>query len=579
LYPINYRQLKMRKNLFLLSLLLTLTLPFTAHAQTICSPNGNLFVFANYDGGVLNIDVNVNIPNIKIGICTYEPTTINITGAFAGNVTEVRYAGYVATNNHHCSNSPSTTTITGVPANITSVNFLPPSTLSNPNGYSSIVCAYSCDLNTSQGGCNTADQVLAYFQSTMGGTTYSYFTQYGCWSNTAYPLSAGGTCCPTGCNIVANAGADQSMCAGAQVTLSGNATGGATTYSWSPTTGLATPNAATTTASPAVTTSYVLTATNGGVCTAQDTVVVTVGNPTASFAPLTPLCTDNGPFPLTGGQPGGGVYSGTGVSNGTFSASATGAGTFPITYTVTDGQGCTATATSNMVVNAQPVVSQTPIGPFCFNDPAMTLTTGSPAGGSYSGSGVANGIYTPAAAGVGSQAVVYYYVAPNGCSNGAVQFVTVVANPPAPVLQYVAPTLLTTAAADSIAWFFNGLPLLTNGTSIVPTQDGSYTAIAWYNGCPSDLSSPILVTIVALELGWGNVEAKVWPNPAGDELHVAMEGMHFEATLVDLLGREVRAAQAMDSRGIVSVRGLSKGVYTLRIRSEFGTTAIKVIKE
>jgi Secretion system C-terminal sorting domain len=570
----------MRKNLsYLLVLCILLTLSLLGKAQQICNANGNLFVFANYDGGVLNIDVNVNIPNIKIGICTYEPTTINITGAFASNVTEVRYAGYVATNNHHCTNSPSTTTITGVPSNITTVNFLPPSTLNNPNGYQLIVCAYSCDVNSNQGGCNTADQVKDYFQTTMGATLYSYYTQYGCWSTTPYQLNAGGNCCPAGgCALVANAGPDQMMCAGSQVTLSGSATGGATTYSWSPTTGLSNPNAATTTASPSTTTTYTLTATDGGVCTSTDVVTVTVGNPTASLASFPAICADNGPLTLTGGQPSGGVYSGSGVSSGTFSASITGAGTFPITYTVTDISGCTATATSNIVVNPQPVVSQTPIGPFCQNDPPVTLASGSPTGGSYSGSGVTNGIFSPAA-GVGSHTIVYDYVDQNGCSNSAVQNVTVFANPAAPTLQYAWPNLFTTAAGDSVQWFYNGLHLLTNGSTTVPTLDGSYTAILWSNGCPSPVSGSLDVTIVGLENGLGNVAVQAWPNPAGDELHVALEGIQFEATLVDLLGREVRAAQSMQSSGTLSLRGLSKGVYTLRIRCEFGNMAVRVLKD
>ena len=158
-------------------------------------PGGNIVIFANYDGGVLNINVDQNIPNLKIGICTYEPVTINLAGAYVGNVTEVRYAGYVSTSNHHCSNSPTTTTINGAPGGAaTSVNFLPSSTYNNPNGYSSIVCAYSCDNNSNQGGCNTADQVQNYFATTMGGSVYSYYTQYGCWSTVPYAVSAGGNC-------------------------------------------------------------------------------------------------------------------------------------------------------------------------------------------------------------------------------------------------------------------------------------------------------------------------------------------------------------------------------------------------
>ncbi len=163
-------------------------------AQNVCDTTGNVIIYSNYDGGVINIYIDQNIPNIKIGICTYEPVTVNIGGPFVGNVTEVRYAGYVSTNNNHCSNSPSTTTITGVTCP-TSVNFLPASTLSNPFGYSSIVCNYSCSDTTSQGGCNTPDQLVHYFITTMGGTLRYHYTQYGCWAAFDYGMSAGGNCC------------------------------------------------------------------------------------------------------------------------------------------------------------------------------------------------------------------------------------------------------------------------------------------------------------------------------------------------------------------------------------------------
>ncbi|CAN5137378.1 hypothetical protein BH09BAC5_BH09BAC5_15890 [soil metagenome] len=167
-------------------------------AQTsVCDTTGNIIIYSNYDGGVLNINVDQNIPNLKIGICTYEPVTINITGTYVANVTEVRYAGYVSTNNFHCSNSPSTTTITGVPANITSVNFLPAATLNNPNGYTSIVCNYSCSTTTNQGGCNTPDQIVSYFVLSMGGIFRSHLTQYGCWNVNDYFVSDGGNCCET----------------------------------------------------------------------------------------------------------------------------------------------------------------------------------------------------------------------------------------------------------------------------------------------------------------------------------------------------------------------------------------------
>jgi PKD repeat protein len=56
------------------------------------------------------------------------------------------------------------------------------------------------------------------------------------------------------------------------------------------------------------------------------------------------------PFELTGGQPEGGIYSGPGVSNGMFDPAAAGLGEHTITYTYTDVNLCTNSATDVITV-------------------------------------------------------------------------------------------------------------------------------------------------------------------------------------------------------------------------------------
>ncbi len=163
------------------------------HAQ-FCSATGNVIVFANYDGGTLNIVVDQDIPNLKIGVCTYEAVTINISGPFAGNVTAVHYAGFDSFNTH-CADDIAATTISGVSSSITEILFAPPATLVDALGYGSIICAYSCET-TSQGGCNTAIQIADYFVNDFNGELRMYYTQYSCWPNVGIPISGGGTCCP-----------------------------------------------------------------------------------------------------------------------------------------------------------------------------------------------------------------------------------------------------------------------------------------------------------------------------------------------------------------------------------------------
>jgi PKD repeat protein len=72
--------------------------------------------------------------------------------------------------------------------------------------------------------------------------------------------------------------------------------------------------------------------------------------------PLDSLCQDAGTFELTGGMPGGGEYSGTGVAEGVFDPMLSGVGTFDITYTYTDTNGCTSSAMLPVTVNPVPSV-------------------------------------------------------------------------------------------------------------------------------------------------------------------------------------------------------------------------------
>ncbi len=79
---------------------------------------------------------------------------------------------------------------------------------------------------------------------------------------------------------------------------------------------------------------------------------VTVTPATASLAPFSSstVCTTDPAFALPAGTPSGGTYAGTGVVGSTFSPSTAGAGTYWITYTVTNGN-CTASDSSEIIVS------------------------------------------------------------------------------------------------------------------------------------------------------------------------------------------------------------------------------------
>lgn len=216
------------------------------------------------------------------------------------------------------------------------------------------------------------------------------------------------------------------ICAGASTQLTAS---GAATYQWTPSTGLSSTTGSVVTANPAISTTYTVTGTNSGSCTAQALVIVSVTPvPVVTFGNLAPVCLTGGTVQLNQGSPAGGTYSGPGVSAGVFSPTTAGVGQHIITYQYSNG-GCNGSDTSILVVNASPVVSQSAIGDVCSSAAPITLIGGSPLGGTYSGTSVSNGFFNPATAGVGVHSISYSYSDGNGCSSSASTNINVLAGP------------------------------------------------------------------------------------------------------------------------------------------------------
>src|SRR5213075_2429491 len=83
-------------------------------------------------------------------------------------------------------------------------------------------------------------------------------------------------------------------------------------------------------------------------------------------------------------------------------------------------------SSQNVTVNPLPTVSFSGLAAsYCINATAATLT-GSPAGGTFSGTGVVGNTFDPAVAGVGGPyTITYTYTNGNGCTNSSSQTVTV----------------------------------------------------------------------------------------------------------------------------------------------------------
>ncbi len=240
------------------------------------------------------------------------------------------------------------------------------------------------------------------------GTNYG--TANGCIGNTSFNLAL-----PQQTqNPTVTTSSNTAFCVSGTITL--NATP-SNSYSWSPSAGLSCTNCQSPVATVNSTTVYVSTGYISS-CMYIDSFTVQINPlPNVTLNPFTPVCVDGAPFPLSGGNPSGGNYFGTGVSSGNFDPSIAGPGTDTIFYTYTDANGCTDTTSKNITVNNLPVVIQSPLSDACIDAPSFALSGGNPAGGNYSGVGVTANNFNPAIAGSGLKTITYSYTDANGCSN------------------------------------------------------------------------------------------------------------------------------------------------------------------
>ncbi|MBI5218029.1 MAG: gliding motility-associated C-terminal domain-containing protein [Bacteroidia bacterium] len=212
---------------------------------------------------------------------------------------------------------------------------------------------------------------------------------------------------------------------------------------------------------------------------------------------------------LSGGTPPGGTYSGVGVSGNNFVPSVAGLGPHVITYTYTDGNTCTGSATDTMTVHSLPNVnlSDTLV---CANSSSFTLTNGTPPGGTYYGNGVTGVIFDPAAAGIGTHTITYNYSDTYGCSNSATNTITVSPMPVADI-NYTTPitchgmtdgTAMVTANGGTLPYTYhwdNNPPGTGQTASGLGPNFWYHVTVTDFNGCTAKdsvlLTDPPLMTL------------------------------------------------------------------------------------
>jgi gliding motility-associated-like protein len=290
-----------------------------------------------------------------------------------------------------------------------------------------------------------------------------------------------------------NAGTYAPVCTNATVfALNGSPVGG--TFSGPGVTGTSFNPATAGAGTHTITYSY----TDANSCSNSSTTSITVNAlPVVSAGTYAPVCANAAVIALNG-SPVGGTFSGPGVTGNNFDPAIAGVGTHTITYIFTNASGCTSSATTTITVNALPVVNAGTYAPVCISAATIALN-GTPAGGTFSGTGVAGTNFNPAVAGAGTHTVTYTYTNAGGCTSSATTSITVNALPVVNAGTYAPVCINATAIAlngTPVGGTFSG-PGVT-GTSFNPATAGAGTHTITYNytdanGCSNSTTTTITV--------------------------------------------------------------------------------------
>lgn len=363
-----------------------------------------------------------------------------------------------------------------------------------------------------------------------------------------------------GVSVAINTG-DLSICAGEQVTLAAT---GASSLSWN---NSVQNNIAFT---PLQTTTYIVTASNGGECTATASVTVTV-NETAILpnivASSTEVCAGES-VTLTATGPSNFAWN-NGVVNGTaFIPTET------MTYVVIGDEGneCTSTNSIEVIVNPLPNAPQilATAEEICSGTGVTLLALGNTT--LTWDNDIENNVeFFP------TQTTTYTVTGNDGTSCSSTSSIEIIVNqsPAVPTITTFNGSLVS-SAINGNQWYLDGTPI-DGATSQTYNYNGpgDYTVVVTVNGCSSSSS----IYVVAISVEELLKAANVFPNPAADHINIKglLPGTQF--ILMDVRGQLVRTAILNSDNTSVDIADLANGVYLATFTFQNYVHHIKIVKQ
>lgn len=549
----------------------------------------------------LNIDGNPgnDFGDAGSGVWTFcfQATVGNVPGASLSVTVNAMGDGAIGSwSNNSCPGIVFTLSTATVASSSTIVTVGPPATFC-PGGNVVLTAAGATSYTWSPAAGLSATTGASVTASPGATTTYTVTGSGGC-----NPCTATVTVTVNPNPTVSIAPATATICAGGNIALTAS---GATTYSWSPATGLSATTGATVTASPAATTTYTVTGTTNG-CTGTATRTVTVNPlPTVTISPAATTICAGGTIALTAN--GATTYSwspGTGLS-ATTGATVTASPATTTTYTVTGtANGCSGTATQTVnVVSFTATASST--NSTCTASDGTVTATPNPAGAytySWNSAPVQN---TQTATGLPPGPYTVTVTGPNGCTATANTTVTatnqVVNVPVPPTTAAICTSLNGTATANPASgtapytYSWNTAPVQATQTA-TGLASGPYTVtVTDANGCtgtanavvalnPGNLTVSIPTvndatcngtcngSLIAQPVGGTAPMNTVWNDPAAQSTLTASNlcAGNFQVIVTDANGCTANANATVAQPTVLSVNvtttsacpGLSNGTAT-----------------
>lgn len=227
------------------------------------------------------------------------------------------------------------------------------------------------------------------------------------------------------------------------------------------------------------------------------------------------------------------------------------------TFTLTNASGCDSVVTLHLTINqntGSTVAPVTACGSYTWPLSGQTYTT--------------SGTHT--------------HILPNAAGCDSVITLNLTINPQ-PVVTITnngnGSFVMSSTVSGTIAWLNCATNTLVSGATtatFTPTANGSYAAIVTtVNGC-SDTSACMTITNVGIKEN--SVSAiSVHPNPTHDFVIVTMEAASATVEVFDAQGKLVQTTQ-IKSGDQIDLGAYERGVYTLKIKTEIGTSVERIVK-